>query len=96
MQDVFAGIGFFPNQIAGVEINGNKAGREGRGDGDMAFIHAIGGDDKKEIAGGHGRTHRQIVRENVQFFHHVVFPYNIHANRARVVFCGEWAVIFPI
>ena len=53
VQDIFTGIGFFPHQFPRIEINRKKAGRQRRRNSDMTFIHAIGRDDKQEIARSH-------------------------------------------
>ena len=96
VQDIFGGISFFPHQFTRIEIDRNKAGRQRRRNGDMAFVNTIGSDDKQKIPRPHGRTGRQIVRKHIQLFHHVVFPDNIHADVACILFPGVWTIIFPI
>ena len=36
------------------------------------------------------------MREHIQFFHHVVFPDNIHTDVARILFPGVRTIIFPV
>ena len=63
---------------------------------DMPFINAVTGFQEKQITHYERRTGGKIVREDIQFIHHVVAPDNVAISLACFGFFGEGSVIFTI
>src|SRR5262249_24097994 len=66
VHDVPAGQAALPLRLAGRLIDGDEARGVRRGDVDVTFVHAVGGDDVDRIARHQRRARRHVVREDVE------------------------------
>ena len=57
----------------------------------MALIHAVAGDDVKNIADDQGTARRHIMRKHIELLDHVEAPDNIRIRLAPVLF-----VLYPL
>src|SRR5262249_27975905 len=88
LDDVVAGVILLPNELATKLAEGDEAG--GLGGGDLAlFIDAVAGDDHDWIADDELRAIAEVVRDDVEFLHHVVGPLHL-AGRVGTDDLAAW------
>src|SRR5690606_22376156 len=96
VQDVGARRLVGPDQLASVLIQADEAGGIGGGQVDVAFVHAVGGADKEQIANRRDRATAHVVLGDAQLFHHVVDPDDVGFVGGFRHFAGEGAIVFAV
>ena len=96
VQDVLARRGVGPQQLAGVLVEGDEARGVGRGQVDVRLIEPVRGVHQQDVARGRNAATAHVVLRHAQLAHHVEHPDDIRLDFGRVLFTGDWSVVFAV
>src|SRR4029079_11178504 len=96
VEDLRAGQLVLPDELPGGGVQGDEAGRVGRGDADVALVHAVAGGRVEQAVYDQRRADGQVVREDVQLPHQVELPHHVAVDLARVLLVGLGPVVLAV